>query len=398
MGAGPCGFSLALVLARAGITVTLLDKANAVGSQPRAAHIFAPGIQVLRRAGVLSDVRRVGFIPRDQTFRKADGTPILTIEDFSASGSPDAVTVLPIDTLGKIMVSHAQKNDKISVRWSCRVVDVGQNENSAWVTIKEDGGPDQKIIGDFVCGCDGGSSQVRKSLFDRNFPGKTWDDQMIATNVSEISRFCYPAKRTQVYYPFDEWKYDDLNLMIDPKNWHVVARLSKDGLWRVSYREDGQKPLREVLDDHPARFEQLLPGNPKPEDYTIVNISPYRLHQRCAEKFRVGRICLAGDAAHLCNPWGGMGLTGGFADILGLSECLVGIFSGQADQSILDKYDKERRSIYKKFIDPVSTGNFLRVSTSDPDTVLEKDPILALLAKAKNDPKIKEDFDKVCVF
>jgi len=186
--------------------------------------------------------------------------------------------------------------------------------------------------------------------------------------------------------------------MIDPENWHIVARLSKDGLWRVSYREDAQKTLRQVLDDHPARFEQLLPGHPKPEDYTIVNISPYKLHQRCAEKFRVGRICLAADAAHLCNPWGGMGLTGGFADALGLSECLVGIFTGQADQSILSKYDEVRMSIYKNFIDPVSTSNFLRVSTSDPDTVLETDPVLASLANAKNDPRLRESFDKVCLF
>lgn len=194
MGAGPCGFSLGLVLARAGIQVTLLDKADTVGGQPRAAHIFPPGIQILRRAGVLRDVRRVGFIPRNQTFRKADGTPIVTIEDFAASKSPDATTVLPIDTLGKILVSHAQKNDKISVRWNCHAVDVGQNENSAWVIFRENGGPEQKIIGDFVCGCDGGTSQVRKSLFGRNFPGKTWDDQMVATNVSEILKFWSPAK------------------------------------------------------------------------------------------------------------------------------------------------------------------------------------------------------------
>ena len=196
VGAGPCGFSLGLVLAKAGIQVTLLDKADSVGSQPRAAHIFAPGIQILRRAGVLRDVRRAGFIPKHQTFRKADGTPLVTIEDFAASKSPDAVTVLPIDVLGKIMLSYAQKNDQITMKWNSRVVDVGQDENSAWVTYTEDGGPEQKISGDFVCGCDGGTSQVRKSLFGRNFPGKTWDDQMIATNVSKMSLFWCLAKNT----------------------------------------------------------------------------------------------------------------------------------------------------------------------------------------------------------
>lgn len=205
------------------------------------------------------------------------------------------------------------------------------------------------------------------------------------------------AKRMQIYYPCDKWGYDDLNFFIDPKDWHIVARLTKDGLWRVSYREDGSKTLRQILDDHPARFERLLPGHPKPEDYTVLNISPYRLHQRSAEKYRVGRICLAADAAHLCNPWGGLGLTGGFADAIGLSECLIGIHMDRADQRILEKYDEVRRSIYRNFTDPVSTTNFMRVSTSDPDTILEKDPVLATVARMEGDSKTRDDFDRVCL-
>ena len=186
VGAGPCGFSLSLVLARAGIQVTLLDKANTVGVQPRAAHIFPPGIQILRRAGVLRDIRRVGFIPRNMTFRKADGSPIVTLEDFAPSKSPDATAVIPIDTLGKIMVAHADKNENMTVRWNHQVLDVGQDEGSVWAVVKENGGREYKIYGDFLCGCDGGTSQVRKSILGpRNFPGKTWDAQLVATNVSE---------------------------------------------------------------------------------------------------------------------------------------------------------------------------------------------------------------------
>jgi 2-polyprenyl-6-methoxyphenol hydroxylase-like FAD-dependent oxidoreductase len=163
--------------------VTLLDKADGVDSQPRAAHIFAPGIQLLRRAGALGDVRRAGFVPKNSTFRKPDGTPIVTIEDFALSKGPDATTVLPIDTLGKILWSHAQKNDNISVSWGCQVLDVGQDEDSAWVSVRENGGTEKTIRADFVCGCDGATSQVRKSLFGGAFHGKTWNDQMVATNV-----------------------------------------------------------------------------------------------------------------------------------------------------------------------------------------------------------------------
>lgn len=110
----------------------------------------------------------------------------------------------------------------------------------------------------------------------------------------------------------------------------------------------------------------------------------------------MGRICLAADAAHLCNPWGGLGLTGGFADAIGLSECLIGIHMGRADHSILDKYDEVRRAIYWNFTDPISTSNFMRVSTSDPETILEKDPVMATFARMHEDSKIREDFDRVC--
>lgn len=186
-----------------------------------------------------------------------------------------------------------------------------------------------------------------------------------------------------------------MNAIVHPQEGHLVARLTKDGLWRVAYQEDMNKTLQEVLDNQPAHYERILPGHPKPRDYTLTNINPYKLHQRCAERFRVGRICLAGDAAHLCNPWGGLGLTGGFADITGLAECLEGITTGRADDSILDKYDEVRRSIFHTVIDPISTANFLRVSTLDTDAAIAKDPFISMCTAAKNDARVKEKMEKV---
>jgi 2-polyprenyl-6-methoxyphenol hydroxylase-like FAD-dependent oxidoreductase len=198
-----------------------------------------------------------------------------------------------------------------------------------------------------------------------------------------------------VYYPFDKFGYDDMNMIVHPQECHVVARLTRDGLWRVAYQEDKNMTFEEIIDNQPAHYQRILPGNPKVGEYTLSNLNPYRMHQRCAEKFRVGRICLVADAAHLCNPWGGLGLTGGFADATGLVECLEGIATGRADHSILDKYDEVRRSIYHKVIDPISTGNYHRVSTVDPDTALEDDPFLSMCAAAKNDSKLKEKIEKV---
>lgn len=185
VGAGPSGLTLALLLANAGIKVTLLDSAPTIDDRPRAAHYAPSVIQVLRKAGVLEDVRRDGLIPGNMTWRKIDGTPIASLTDCSQSRSPDALTVLPLDKLGKVLLSHAEKNSNITIKWNHTVTNVGFDSRSAWAIILTENGTERKMEADYLCGCDGATSQVRKSLFgDKNFPGKTWDAQIIATNVS----------------------------------------------------------------------------------------------------------------------------------------------------------------------------------------------------------------------
>jgi len=82
----------------------------------------------------------------------------------------------------------------------------------------------------------------------------------------------------------------------------MAARISNDGLWRVTYGEIPGLSRDELLARQPMKFEQMLPGHPKPDEYKLAAISPYKVHQRLAPKMRVGRVLLAADAAHLCNP------------------------------------------------------------------------------------------------
>ena len=102
--------------------------------------------------------------------------PIATTEDIAVSKSPDATIVLPLGTLDELVLSHAEKNSKISLKWNHQLVNASQNEKSAWAVVKEQDGTEKSISGDFICGCDGGTSQVRKSILgDKSFPGETWD-------------------------------------------------------------------------------------------------------------------------------------------------------------------------------------------------------------------------------
>jgi 2-polyprenyl-6-methoxyphenol hydroxylase-like FAD-dependent oxidoreductase len=139
------------------------------------------------------------------------------------------------------------------------------------------------------------------------------------------------------------------------------------------------------------KYEKMLPGNPKPGEYKLTNISPYKIHQRCAEKFRVGRFLLAADAAHLCNPFGGLGLTGGLVDAGGLADCLIGLSEGIADDSILDKYDEIRRAMWHNIINVVSSANIRRLNDQDPDKALENDEFLKGLVEAEKNPLLMKN-------
>lgn len=82
----------------------------------------------------------------------------------------------------------------------------------------------------------------------------------------------------------------------------MAAKISNDGLWRVTYGESTGLTNEQLRERQPQKFKEMLPGHPDPSEYRLVNFSPYKIHQRLAKSMRVGRFLLAADAAHLCNP------------------------------------------------------------------------------------------------
>ncbi|CAG8909739.1 unnamed protein product [Penicillium egyptiacum] len=372
VGAGPAGLLLSLLLAQHGISVTILDSAKGLDNRPRATHYGPPAIYELRRAGVIDDVLAEGFLPEKICWRKLDGTYLAGIDNAVLGDHPDRVACLPLDRLGKILLRHLERKESAEVKWNHRVTDIGQDDNKAWVKVAT---PNDEITmeADYIVGCDGANSQIRRSLHgDWAFPGTTWDEQIVATNV---------------YYNFDKYGYEDANFIIHPEHWHMASRISKDGMWRVSYGEKSGLTHDELAARQPMKFREMFPGNPSIEEYVLANFSPYRVHQRLAKRMREGRFLLAADAAHLCNPFGGLGLTGGIVDVGGLSDCLFGIWNEQAKPDILDIYDQVRRQKYSEMIDPMSSGNLRRMFESNPDTILDpgQDELMTLCKKAEND-------------
>lgn len=182
MGAGPSGLLLAILLAKQGIQVELLDGATELDKNPRAAHYAPSAIRELRRAGVLDDIKKDGFIPDAVCWREIDGTYLAGLK--TDKSDPDAMQVLPLDRLVKLLNKHLLALPNAEVKMQHKVVGIEQDEKEARVRVETPEGV-KMFSADYIVGADGANSQIRRSLFgDLEFPGETLQDQIIATNVS----------------------------------------------------------------------------------------------------------------------------------------------------------------------------------------------------------------------
>jgi 2-polyprenyl-6-methoxyphenol hydroxylase-like FAD-dependent oxidoreductase len=183
--------------------------------------------------------------------------------------------------------------------------------------------------------------------------------------------------------------------MIDPDHWGMIAE-RKTGLWRVTYGDIGGLEPEEYLKRRDWHFEAMFPGRPKPGEYKIEQTNQFKIHNRCVKTMRVGRVLLAADAAHLCNPFGGYGAMTGILDVGALTDCLIGYYDGRAGEEILDLYAKIRREKFPEFVDRRSIKNMKRLHGLDPERALEEDKFLQMLKDFEKVPEKMETFLLVC--
>ncbi|MXO59906.1 FAD-binding protein [Altererythrobacter salegens] len=328
VGGGPTGFVTALGLAQAGVSVCLIEAGPAIISSPRACVYHWSMLDGLERLGIREEAERIGYTKDDYLWlRKATGEEMpydLKVLDRVTRFNYNIQ--LGQDMLADICLRRLQAMRKAEIRWNTAFTGLVQDADG--VTVGADG-PDGpvELRAKWVVGADGASSSVRQAS-GLSFDGMTWPERFVATNVR---------------HDFESGGYWQSTMVIDEKWGAVIVKITRDGLWRCTFMEDMALPEESYLDRIPDAYANLLPGE---GGYELVQSSPYKMHQRCASTFRLGRTVLAGDAAHVTNPTGGFGLTTGLFDAYSLWPTLAAIVLDGADPALLDTWAEERRAIF----------------------------------------------------
>ncbi|MGX9389504.1 FAD-dependent oxidoreductase [Nitrobacteraceae bacterium UC4446_H13] len=329
-GAGPIGMVAAANLAMRGVPVTVFEASPTLSSESRASTFHPPTLDMLDKLGVADDLIKEGLMaPTVQYRSKAFGA----VAQFDFGDIAD-VTDHPYRLqseqfkLTRIIQRHYQSNPNFRVEFSHAVKGVEQIDGGVRVEIEQPNGATIERTGRWLIGADGARSTVRKSV-GLEFEGFTWPERFLVISTPFDFRSTYPDLASVTY-------------VADPKQWFFLLRIP--GMWRAMVPIDPEVPDDIALSEAFAtqQLESIAPGAGQP---TIIHLTLYRVHQRVAASFRRDRVFLAGDAAHINNPLGGMGMNGGIHDAFSLTNRLAGVWHFVCDESALDGYDRERRLV-----------------------------------------------------
>jgi 3-(3-hydroxy-phenyl)propionate hydroxylase len=251
------------------------------------------------------------------------------------------------------------------IRFGHEVTDVRQHDDGVTVTANTAAGP-VEVQGRYVIAADGARSAVRRSL-GVEFEGFTYPELFLIASTD----FSFEEVLTDIAY---------VNYIADPMEWLVLLRVP--GLWRVLV------PAPEISNREALLSDETLQGVLnrvvlRPESYKIAHRSLYQVHQRVAKSFRHGRVVLAGDAAHINNPLGGMGMNGGIQDAFNLADKFKDIWAG-ADEALLDQYDRQRRAVAIEAVQQQTHRNAQMISERDPQVRRKSLDAMRRIAADKN--------------
>ena len=328
VGAGPVGLTAALELARFEIPTIVLEAKPAlepIGS--RAIVLARHALATFRRLGCEEIPRKGVVLARARTY--LGETELFTVEFPPARDDelPAFVNLQQTHT-EQVLLRQAEETGLIEIRWDSAVRSMRQTDRKVILGVRGRRG-NEELPAPFAIAADGAHSAVRE-LIGVDFPGKSFRDRFLIADVrAELPGFPRDERR----FFFDPPSNPGRQVLVHPQ---------PDGEWRIDWQVSPETDVdaeREsgALD---GRIRALTGDVP----YEVVWLTAYRFHQRLASRFRVGRVFLAGDAAHLMAPFGARGLNSGVQDASKLASTLAAVLTGAAPGSLLDSYERERRA------------------------------------------------------
>ncbi len=358
VGAGPVGMVCALALNRRGIPVTVFEQEPAPVRDQRAASLHPTTLTLLHELGVTEKIIPLGLVsPKYRFHDRVTGAVVAEFDLDLMRDEFEFPFVLQYEQYkltASIAAEYANAGD-FDVRFSHCVTGLRQTADGVEIdfTSPEGAGRAQAA---YAIGCDGGRSAVRR-LAGIAFEGFTYPERFIKIATS----FDFATVNSNIVFR---------NYFSDPDEWCNLFKVlgeNPGGLWRAIV------PLPIDEDDatalSPERVEaRLQKFFPKAGRYHVEYVNVYPVSQRVAETFRKGRVLLAGDAAHVNNPIGGMGMNGGIHDGVNLADKLARVIKGEAGEELLDLYSRQRRHAAVEYVQAQTIANKRMMEERDPAT------------------------------
>jgi len=350
VGAGPVGLVAACSLAKADIPVTIIEASRELPRDLRASTFHPPTLDMLDAFGVTGRLVERGLVCPQWQFRDRAEGAIATFDLGILSDETNHPYRLQCEQwkLSEELRDLIDADDKIEIIYQSRATALSQDEHGVTLTIEKPDGSSENLTAKYLIAADGARSVIRKAL-EIPFDGLTIPEIFLSMSTT---------------FRFDEVIPDlaSIAYLTDPDEWAVLLRTPS--LWRVLLPTDPSQTEEQIKD--PATMEGRLQALcPKDGAYELQHATAYRVHQRVAARYVEGRVFLAGDAAHLNNPLGGMGMNGGIHDAVNLCEKLASIWNG-APLELMQRYDRQRRKVAIETVQEQSLRNRKMMAERDP--------------------------------
>jgi len=343
VGAGPVGLALAINLGRAGIKTILLERNPEPQFLPKMERCNARSMEMFRRIGLSKKIRDAGlredcpmdvFIVEDLTKPALLEEKHPSIQTFQGKIKECKDLSMPLEpyqlisqyTLEPLLKAEAEALQSVEVLFGHEFMEFSQSDDGVSVRFKDSDGQSKTLTAAYLVGCDGGSSPIRKQLgIKLRGEGGILELQQALFYCEELfERLPHGSGPGQGrHYHRADAEHTFLIMQDSTKHWSLHATV----------------PDAEAMK---RKFEEIVGF---PVNYELLSCAPWRQNLLLADRYREGRVFLAGDSVHLVIPTGGLGMNTGVGDAFDLAWKLIGTLKGWGGPELLDSYEIERRQV-----------------------------------------------------